>query len=40
MIGDNPDTDGAATAVGCRFVLVPPSPERPADTLLRAVAVA
>jgi putative hydrolase of the HAD superfamily len=37
MIGDNPDTDGAATAAGCGFVLVSPDPDRAADTLLRAV---
>ncbi len=37
MIGDNPDTDGAATAAGCRFVLVSPARDRAPDTLLRAV---
>ena len=37
MVGDNADTDGAATAIGRRFVLVPPQPSRPSDTLLRAV---
>jgi HAD superfamily hydrolase (TIGR01493 family) len=40
MVGDNLDTDGAATAIGCAFSLVPPSPERAADTLLRAVGFA
>lgn len=37
MIGDNPTADGGATAIGCRFVLVPPDADRPPDTLLRAV---
>jgi HAD superfamily hydrolase (TIGR01509 family) len=37
MIGDNPDTDGAATSAGCRFVLVSPDPTRAPDTLWRAV---
>jgi HAD superfamily hydrolase (TIGR01509 family) len=36
MIGDNPDTDGAATVIGCRFALVPSSADRAPDTLLRA----
>lgn len=38
MVGDNPETDGGATAIGCAFRLVPSSPDRPADTLCRAVA--
>jgi HAD superfamily hydrolase (TIGR01509 family) len=37
MIGDNPDTDGAAVHSGARFVLVDPAPDRDPDTLLRAV---
>jgi HAD superfamily hydrolase (TIGR01509 family) len=37
MVGDNPDADGAATAIGCRFVLVPSDPARPPDSLLNAV---
>jgi putative hydrolase of the HAD superfamily len=37
MIGDNPFADGGAAALGCTFVLVPATPSRPADTLLRAV---
>jgi putative hydrolase of the HAD superfamily len=37
MIGDNPDTDGAATRIGLRFVLVDPDPIRDPNTLLRAV---
>jgi putative hydrolase of the HAD superfamily len=40
MIGDNPEADGAAAAVGCRFVLVPSDPaQRRADALLRAVGL-
>jgi HAD superfamily hydrolase (TIGR01509 family) len=39
MVGDNADTDGAATAIGCRFALVASSPDRPPDTLLRAVGL-
>ncbi|MGH8860698.1 MAG: HAD family hydrolase [Jatrophihabitantaceae bacterium] len=38
MVGDNADTDGAAAAIGCRFVLVDPSPDRAPNTLLRAVS--
>lgn len=37
MVGDNPETDGGAQAIGCAFRLVPSAPDRPADTLLRAV---
>jgi putative hydrolase of the HAD superfamily len=37
MVGDNPDADGAATAAGCAFVLVPPDAGRAPDTLLKAV---
>jgi HAD superfamily hydrolase (TIGR01493 family) len=37
MIGDNPDTDGAATRIGIRFVLVDAAPERDPKTLLRAI---
>lgn len=40
MVGDNRETDGAATRIGCRFALVDPSPARPANTLLRAVGLA
>ena len=36
MVGDSAVNDGAATAVGARFVLVDPSPQRAPDTLLRA----
>lgn len=39
MVGDSETNDGAATAVGARFVLVDPSPTRAADTLLRAVGL-
>jgi HAD superfamily hydrolase (TIGR01509 family) len=39
MVGDNAETDGAATVIGCRFAVVPSSPDRPADTLLRAVGL-
>ena len=38
MVGDNESADGAATALGCTFRLVSSSPDRPADTLLRAVS--
>lgn len=37
MIGDNVGADGAAARIGCRFVCVPSSADRPSDTLLRAV---
>lgn len=37
MVGDNPDADGAATTIGCRFALVPSDPDRPPDSLLKAV---
>jgi HAD superfamily hydrolase (TIGR01509 family) len=37
MVGDNAEVDGAATAIGCAFVLVPSEPDRPADTLLKAI---
>lgn len=37
MVGDNPDADGAAAAIGCRFALVASDPARPPDSLLRAV---
>jgi HAD superfamily hydrolase (TIGR01509 family) len=37
MVGDNPDADGAAAAIGCRFVLVPADPARPPDALLQAI---
>jgi putative hydrolase of the HAD superfamily len=40
MVGDNPVADGGATAIGCRFVLVPSSPTRRDDALLRAVGLA
>jgi len=40
MVGDTVASDGGATAIGCQFVLVDPSPTRPPDTLLRAVGVA
>jgi putative hydrolase of the HAD superfamily len=40
MIGDNPDTDGAAVGAGLRFVLVDPDPDRAPDTLLAAVDAA
>jgi putative hydrolase of the HAD superfamily len=40
MVGDTPGTDGAAVDIGCRFELVPSDPQRPADTLLRAVGLA
>ncbi|MFC1441249.1 HAD-IA family hydrolase [Streptacidiphilus sp. N1-10] len=35
MVGDSPPADGGATALGCRFLEVPPLPaaERPADLL-------
>jgi putative hydrolase of the HAD superfamily len=39
MIGDNEYADGGAKALGARFVLVPSAADRPADTLLRAVAL-
>jgi HAD superfamily hydrolase (TIGR01509 family) len=39
MVGDTPDTDGAAIELGCQFALVPRSPDRPPDTLLRAVGL-
>jgi HAD superfamily hydrolase (TIGR01509 family) len=38
MVGDNAEADGAATALGCSFRLVSPTPDRPADALLRAVS--
>ncbi len=38
MVGDNPDADGGASALGCTFRLVAASPDRPADSLLRAVS--
>lgn len=38
MVGDNPDADGGAAALGCAFRLVSPAPDRPADSLLRAVS--
>lgn len=37
MVGDNPRADAGATAIGATFRLVPSDPDRPADTLLRAV---
>jgi HAD superfamily hydrolase (TIGR01509 family) len=37
MVGDNAEADGAAADVGCTFRLVAPTPDRPADALLRAV---
>jgi HAD superfamily hydrolase (TIGR01509 family) len=37
MVGDNPDADGAAVAIGCRFLLVPSDAARPPDSLLKAV---
>jgi HAD superfamily hydrolase (TIGR01509 family) len=37
MVGDNPRADAAATEIGATFRLVPSDPDRPADTLLRAV---
>jgi HAD superfamily hydrolase (TIGR01509 family) len=39
MVGDTPETDGAAIEIGCQFALVPRSSERPPDTLLRAVGL-
>ncbi len=38
MVGDNAEADGAAVALGCTFRLVAPSPDRPSDSLLRAVS--
>jgi HAD superfamily hydrolase (TIGR01493 family) len=38
MIGDNARTDGAATAIGCKFVEVPSAPDRSPTALLDAVA--
>jgi HAD superfamily hydrolase (TIGR01493 family) len=38
MVGDNAEADGAAAELGCTFELVSPSPDRPADALLRAVS--
>jgi HAD superfamily hydrolase (TIGR01509 family) len=40
MVGDNPRADGGATSIGATFRLVPSDPDRPADTLLRAVRAA
>ena len=37
MVGDNAEADGAAAGLGCTFRLVSPTPDRPADALLRAV---
>jgi putative hydrolase of the HAD superfamily len=38
MVGDNAEADGGAAAIGCAFRLVSASPDRPADTLLKAVS--
>jgi putative hydrolase of the HAD superfamily len=38
MVGDNPDADGGAAALGCTFRLVAASPDRPAGSLLRAIS--
>lgn len=41
MVGDNPDADGAAAAIGMRFVAVPPDPaDRRGDELAIAVGTA
>jgi putative hydrolase of the HAD superfamily len=37
MVGDNPEADGGAAKVGCTFRLVAATPDRPADSLLRAI---
>ncbi len=38
MVGDNPDADGGAAALGCAFRLVSAALDRRADSLLRAVS--
>lgn len=38
MVGDNPEADAGATAIGATFRLVPSAADRPADTLLQAVS--
>ena len=38
MVGDNPDADAGAAALGCTFRLVAATPDRPADSLLRAIS--